>query len=111
MPVHCRIPGRPGKHGAAAHARPPCPRLRDLARVRRHPAYTGQERCRGVGGLGCVHVRDRLCQMDLRRRRASGRVAEWTGPEALPGDRLARRAPTASVGWRRSPISRPRSRR
>ncbi|MBN8189949.1 penicillin acylase family protein [Salipiger thiooxidans] len=62
-------------------------------------------------GLGCVHVRDRLFQMDLRRRRASGRVAEWTGPEALPGDRLARRAPTASVGWRRSPISRPRSRR
>ncbi|NIY95391.1 MAG: penicillin acylase family protein [Rhodobacteraceae bacterium] len=43
-------------------------------------------------GLGCVHVRDRLIQMDLTGRRAYGRVAEWAGPEALPGDRFARRA-------------------
>lgn len=43
-------------------------------------------------GIGCVHVRDRPVQMDLTRRRACGRVAEWAGPEALPGDRFARRA-------------------
>lgn len=42
-------------------------------------------------GLGVVHVRDRLFQMDHTRRRAYGRLAEWTGAEALDGDRLARR--------------------
>ncbi|SDE77653.1 Penicillin amidase [Salipiger thiooxidans] len=30
-----------------------------------------------------MHVRDRVIQMDLTRRRAYGRVAEWAGPEAL----------------------------
>ena len=48
-------------------------------------------------GLGCVHVRDRLFQMDHTRRRAHGRLAEWLGPEALPGDRLARRLGGAGV--------------
>jgi penicillin G amidase len=48
--------------------------------------------------LGYVHARDRLFQMELMRRAAAGRLAEWFGPRALPMDRqmrtlgLARRA-------------------
>ena len=48
--------------------------------------------------LGYVHARDRMFQMDLMRRLASGRLAELFGARALPMDRemrtlgLARRA-------------------
>jgi penicillin G amidase len=48
--------------------------------------------------LGYVHARDRMFQMDLMRRAASGRLAELFGARALPMDRqmrtlgLARRA-------------------
>ena len=48
--------------------------------------------------LGYVHARDRMFQMDLMRRLASGRLAEMVGARALPMDRemrtlgLARRA-------------------
>lgn len=41
--------------------------------------------------LGVVHVQDRLFQMELNRRRALGRAAEWLGPEAAAGDMLCRR--------------------
>jgi len=40
--------------------------------------------------VGYVQAQDRLFQMDLLRRTAQGRLAEWFGPEALPSDRLAR---------------------
>ncbi len=39
---------------------------------------------------GFVQAQDRLFQMDLYRRAAQGRLAEWFGPSALPSDRLAR---------------------
>lgn len=48
-------------------------------------------------GLGLVHARDRLFQMDHTRRRAQGRLAEWLGPAALPGDVLARQLGGAAV--------------
>ena len=40
--------------------------------------------------LGFVHARDRMFQMDLMRRAASGRLAALFGPAALPNDRLMR---------------------
>ena len=40
---------------------------------------------------GFVHAQDRLFQMELNRRRALGRAAEWLGPSAFAGDALARR--------------------
>lgn len=41
--------------------------------------------------LGVVHAEDRLFQMDLTRRRALGRAAEWLGPAAADADVLVRR--------------------
>lgn len=40
--------------------------------------------------LGWLHASDRLFQMELRRRAASGRLAELFGPEAVPLDKEAR---------------------
>lgn len=40
---------------------------------------------------GFVHAQDRLFQMELNRRRALGRAAEWLGPSAFAADALARR--------------------
>ena len=44
----------------------------------------------GAAALGFVHARDRMFQMELMRRAASGRVSELAGPRALPLDRLMR---------------------
>ncbi|MDR6870841.1 penicillin amidase [Bosea sp. BE125] len=41
--------------------------------------------------LGFVHAQDRLFQMELTRRRALGRAAEWLGAEAAEADILVRR--------------------
>ncbi len=40
--------------------------------------------------LGYLHARDRLFQMEMMRRVASGRLAEAIGPAGLPNDRLMR---------------------
>ncbi len=48
-------------------------------------------------GEGFCHGQDRLWQMELYRRAASGRMAEIAGPSALPGDRLVR---TFGLRWR-----------
>jgi NAD(P)-dependent dehydrogenase (short-subunit alcohol dehydrogenase family) len=40
---------------------------------------------------GFVHAQDRLFQMELNRRRALGRSAEWLGAPAFASDALARR--------------------
>ncbi len=44
----------------------------------------------GAAALGFVHARDRMFQMELMRRAASGRVSELAGPRALPLDRMMR---------------------
>ena len=44
----------------------------------------------GAAALGWLHARDRMFQMELMRRAASGRVAELAGPRALPLDRTMR---------------------
>ena len=41
-------------------------------------------------GQGFCHGQDRLWQLDLYRRFASGRLAEIAGPEGLPSDRFLR---------------------
>jgi penicillin amidase len=43
-----------------------------------------------AAALGFVHARDRLFQMELMRRAASGRLSELAGPATLPIDRLMR---------------------
>ncbi|PZW51181.1 penicillin amidase [Humitalea rosea] len=45
----------------------------------------------GFRAQGFVHAQDRLFQMELNRRRALGRAAEWLGAAAAEGDILARR--------------------
>jgi penicillin amidase len=46
--------------------------------------------------MGVVHAQDRLWQLDLTRRVASGRISEIAGPDGLTADRFLRR-----VGLRR----------
>jgi penicillin amidase len=46
--------------------------------------------------MGLVHAQERLWQLDLNRRVASGRISEIAGPDGLPADRFLRR-----VGMRR----------
>ena len=41
--------------------------------------------------MGVAHAQDRLFQMDLTRRKAIGRSAEWLGAEAAESDILVRR--------------------
>jgi penicillin G amidase len=41
-------------------------------------------------GLGFAHAQDRLFQMELMRRYAAGRLAEFFGPAALPVDKQMR---------------------
>jgi penicillin amidase len=55
--------------------------------IPRIQAATAQD---AAAALGWVHARDRLFQMDLMRRAASGRVAELAGPRAVPLDRTMR---------------------
>lgn len=43
-----------------------------------------------AAALGYVHARDRMFQMDLVRRLASGRLAALLGPDALPIDKQMR---------------------
>ena len=58
----------------------------------------GVPHIRAQGGMhdaflaqGFVHAQDRLFQMELNRRRALGRSAEWLGPAAAEMDALCRR--------------------
>ena len=43
-----------------------------------------------AAALGYLHARDRMFQMELMRRAASGRLAEIAGPRAVKLDRMAR---------------------
>src|ERR1700722_4554539 len=53
-----------------------------------------------AAALGFVHARDRMFQMDLMRRAASGRLSEIAGPATLPYDRMIR-----TLGLRQSAIA------
>src|SRR5271165_5318887 len=54
------------------------------------PTITAQRDEEAAFGLGFVHAQDRLFQMELMRRYASGRLAEIFGSAALPIDRQMR---------------------
>ena len=43
-----------------------------------------------AAALGFIHARDRMFEMELMRRNASGRLSELAGPATLPLDRLMR---------------------
>src|ERR1700733_12801168 len=43
-----------------------------------------------AAAMGFVHARDRMFQMELMRRAASGRLSELAGPATLPIDRMMR---------------------
>ena len=43
-----------------------------------------------ASALGFLHARDRMFQMELMRRAASGRLSEIAGPATLPIDRMMR---------------------
>ena len=53
-----------------------------------------------AAALGFLHARDRMFQMDLMRRAASGRLSEITGPATLPIDRMMR-----TLGLRRHAVA------
>jgi penicillin amidase len=54
------------------------------------PRITAANEPDAAAALGYLHARDRLFQMELMRRAASGRLAELAGPRAVPIDRQAR---------------------
>ena len=54
------------------------------------PTIRAQNEISLVFGQGWAHARDRRFQMELYRRTALGRLAEWVGPVLLPSDRLFR---------------------
>ncbi len=60
------------------------------------PSIYGIERRDLFFAQGFVHAQDRLWQMDINRRAASGRLAEILGEEAVETDRLTR-----TLGFRR----------
>jgi penicillin amidase len=53
-----------------------------------------------AAALGFVHARERLFQMDLMRRNASGRLSEIAGPATLAQDKLMR-----TLGLRRAALA------
>ncbi|MBN8871273.1 MAG: penicillin acylase family protein [Rhodospirillales bacterium] len=53
-----------------------------------------------AAALGFVHARDRMFQMELMRRNASGRLSELAGPATLPLDRMSR-----TLGLRRRAVA------
>jgi penicillin amidase len=54
------------------------------------PHVQAQSELDAAAALGLLHARERLFQMDLMRRNASGELAELFGAEALPMDRWMR---------------------
>jgi penicillin amidase len=54
------------------------------------PHIAAASRRDAFAGLGLAHAQDRLWQMDLLRRAATGRLSELFGSSTLPEDRLVR---------------------
>ena len=86
----------PGRHGRARVAG-----LRSAVRIETDARGIPTIRAGTIDdvlfGLGWVHARERLWQMEFQRRVGSGRLAEILGPRLLPTDRFLR-----TVGFRRA---------
>jgi len=80
------------------------PGLRELAGVRRDPSGVAHLTARNRYDLfflqGWVHAEDRLFQMDVSRRQASGTLAELLGTGALPSDVQMRTIGLRRAAWR-----------
>jgi penicillin amidase len=64
------------------------------------PRIRAESALDGAAALGFVHARDRLFQMELMRRNASGRLSEIAGAPTLPLDRMMR-----TLGLRRRAVA------
>ncbi|MFC3124507.1 penicillin acylase family protein [Pseudoroseomonas globiformis] len=72
------------------------------------PRITAANEHDAATALGWLHARDRMFQMELMRRNASGRLAEIAGPAALRLDRMNRTlglAPRAEADFAALPAS------
>ena len=54
------------------------------------PRIAAASQLDGAAAIGFVHARDRMFQMELMRRAASGRLSELAGASTLPLDRVVR---------------------
>ncbi len=54
------------------------------------PRIKAKTEADAAAALGYLHARDRMFEMDLMRRAASGRLSELAGARALPLDRMSR---------------------
>jgi penicillin amidase len=77
-----------GQAGTAERPRAGVTIVRDRYGV---PAITGASEADAWWGAGYALAQDRLAQLELQLRAASGRSAELLGPSALPADIVARR--------------------
>lgn len=84
----------PASRGPAAAGRLALEALEGPARIVRDPFGVPHVEAAGARdaflALGFAHAQDRLWQMDVLRRAASGRLSELFGSTTLPEDRLAR---------------------
>lgn len=86
-PATFRLPGAPSA------PKPGVTIVRDKYGV---PDVTGTTDANAWWGVGYAAAQDRLTELELFRRRATGHLAEILGPSSLPGDVAARRDfPTA----------------
>ncbi len=82
--AHPRLDGRAEARGL----REPATIVRDRFGV---PHVYANSEAGAIYGQGFVHAQDRLFQMDIQRRLASGRLAEAAGERGVETDRLMRR--------------------
>lgn len=94
--VWLTIPGLSGKQRIAGLSAPVVI-ASDADAVPRIRANDWQD---AAAALGYVHARDRMFQMDLMRRAASGRLSEIAGAATLPMDRMMR-----TLGLRRHAVA------
>ncbi|MBQ4828149.1 penicillin acylase family protein [Alteromonas sp. MMG017] len=86
MALHLSLPTLDGNH-ATSRITAPATLARDNMG---HAVIHAQDKFDAAYALGFAHGQDRFFQMDLQRRSASGRLAEWVGDVALEIDKNAR---------------------
>lgn len=87
------LPGRSGRARARGLRSP----IRIETDARGIPTIHAADFEDALFGLGWVHARERLWQIEFQRRVGAGRLAEILGPKLLPTDRFLR-----TVGFRRA---------
>jgi penicillin amidase len=91
--VASTFPKESGRVRVAGISRP----VRIATDARGVPVITAESPEDAFLGLGYVHARDRLWQMEFQRRIGAGRLAEILGPKLVESDRFLR-----TVGFRRA---------